>query len=212
METETAYTYPHPARDRLLQTAGRLFYAEGINAVGVERILSEAKAAKASMYSNFGSKSELVRAYLDKRSTDWRQVVETRLTADVGAPEDQVLAVFDLLGEWFETLDYRGCPFINAAAECGSDPAVVEVVAGHREWVRGLFGGLLTTAGARDGETTVDKRCLLYDGAGEAAQLDGSAESAKRARETAELVVGAALASDPAPSPSSTRDGRPRYR
>ncbi|MFI5613211.1 TetR/AcrR family transcriptional regulator [Amycolatopsis sp. NPDC051903] len=196
METEAEYVYPHPARDRLLRTADRLFYAEGIKAVGVERVLSEAKAAKASMYSNFGSKSELVRAYLSKRSTDWRHVVESRLEADgVGDPEDQILMVFDLLGEWFQTPDYRGCPFINAAAECGSEPAVVEVTATHRAWVRSLFGDLLKRAGARDIETTADKLSLLYDGAMVAAQLDGTAEPAQRARETAELLVGAALGS-----------------
>ncbi|MEV6367393.1 TetR/AcrR family transcriptional regulator [Micromonospora musae] len=193
METEADYVYPRPARDRLLRTADRLFYAEGINAIGVERILFEAKAAKASMYSNFGSKSELVRAYLDNRSSNWRGYVEAQLEAQGGRPEDRILAVFDLLGEWFQTPDYRGCPFINAAAECGSEPAVTEVTAQHRGWVRELFGGLLKQAGVRDVSKPVDQLCLLYDGAMVDAQLDRSADPAKRARETAELVIAASL-------------------
>lgn len=193
MDTETDYVYPHPARDRLLRTADRLFYAEGINAVGVERILSEAKAAKASMYSNFGSKSELVRAYLDNRSSAWRSHVEAQLKARGGRPEDQILAIFDLLGEWFETSDYRGCPFINAAAECGSEPSVTAVTAQHRSWVRELFGGLLEQAGVRDVTKPVDQLCLLYDGAMVDAQLDRGALPAQRARDTAELVIAASL-------------------
>ncbi|GIH15302.1 TetR/AcrR family transcriptional regulator [Rugosimonospora africana] len=193
MDAETDYVYPHPARDRLLRTADRLFYAEGINAIGVERILSEAKAAKASMYSNFGSKSELVRAYLDNRSNNWRRHVEAQLGARAGRAEDQILAVFDLLGEWFQTPDYRGCPFINAAAECGTEPAVTEVTAQHRSWVRELFAGLLAQAGVRDVSKPADQLCLLYDGAMVDAQLDRSADPAKRARETAELVIAASL-------------------
>lgn len=186
---ETGYTYPRPARDRLLRAADQLFYAEGINAVGVERILTTADVAKATLYANFGGKSELVRAYLEGRATNWRAHVETEFKKRGTDPVGRLLTVFDLLGEWFETPDYRGCPFINAAAECGSDSVVEEVSACQRSWVHGLFRALLSEAGARDIDATAEQLRLLYDGSMVAAQLDHTAEPAKRARDVARLLV-----------------------
>ncbi|MBW0089490.1 TetR family transcriptional regulator [Pseudonocardia sp. KRD-184] len=128
----------------MLAAADRLFYAEGIHAVGVDRIVAEADVAKASLYSHFRAKDAILEAYLDGRSGAWREHVEAELPRRGATGRDGVAAVFDLLGEWFAAPGYAGCPFINAAAECGTDGPVGELTGRHREWVRGLFRRLLT--------------------------------------------------------------------
>jgi AcrR family transcriptional regulator len=181
-----------PVRERLLQTADRLFYAEGIHAVGIDRILAEARVAKASLYGHFGGKDALVEAYLDGRSTGWRAHVEAELPGRATEPAERLLAVFDMLGEWFAEPGYRGCPFINVGAECGTEGSVAAVLDRHRAWVRDLFAGLLTEAGHPRPAATARQLSLLYDGAMVAAQLDGDPSAAVDARDAAwRLVEGA---------------------
>lgn len=179
-----------PVRERLLQTADRLFYAEGVHAVGIDRILAEAQVAKASLYGHFGGKDALVQAYLEGRSADWRAYVEAELPGRADDPRGRLLAVFDLLGEWFAEPGYRGCPFINVGAECGTGGPVAAVLGRHRAWVRDLFAGLLEKAGHPSPEATARQLSLLYDGAMVAAQLDGDPTAALDAHRAAERLVG----------------------
>src|ERR1700742_835024 len=105
---------PSP-RERLLSAADELFYDEGVHSVGIDRVIERAGVAKASLYSAFGSKDELVRAYLELREAGRRQRISERI-AKHEAPRDRILAVFDLLGEQAALPGYRGCAFINASA------------------------------------------------------------------------------------------------
>ncbi|GLZ50694.1 TetR/AcrR family transcriptional regulator [Actinomycetospora sp. NBRC 106378] len=176
-------------RDRLLATADRLFYAEGVHAVGIDRILAEAGVAKASLYAHFGGKDALVEAYLEGRSADWRAHVEAELPGRADDPVDRVLAVFDLLGEWFAAPGYRGCPFINVAAEYAVEGAVAAVLGRHRTWVRALFEGLLEEAGHAAPQAAARHLVMLYDGAMVAAHLDGDPTAARDAREAARTLL-----------------------
>ena len=103
-------------RDRLLAAADELFYAEGIHTVGIDRVIERAGVAKASLYSTFGSKDELVRAYLLRRH-ERRQRRLTTAIADLDGPRAKLLGIFDYLGESYRQPTFRGCPFINANAE-----------------------------------------------------------------------------------------------
>src|SRR4030081_842648 len=104
------------ARDRLLAAADELFYAEGVHVVGIDRIVERAGVAKASLYSTFGSKDELVRAYLEEHFLD-RQ----RRIADVMAkrttPRERLVGVFAEIEDALLGSEFRGCRFISAAAE-----------------------------------------------------------------------------------------------
>ena len=112
------------ARRRLLDTARELFYAEGIHAVGVDRIAAVSGVAKSTLYEHFRTKEQLVAEYLAEWSLLWRAVLERELaTLDVG-PVERALAVFDLLGDAVADPTFRGCPFINAAAEYPAEPVV----------------------------------------------------------------------------------------
>jgi AcrR family transcriptional regulator len=181
---------PSP-RERLLDAADELFYEEGVCSVGVDRILKRADVARASLYTSYGSKDELVKAYLRRRSEAWREQVAEVLPARWRTPRTRILGVFELLGEWFVVPGYHGCPFINASAETPNDPAIAEVRDQQRAWVRGLFTDLAREAGARAPEAVAAQLVLLYDGAMVGAQLDRSAAPAAAAQAAAAAILAA---------------------
>lgn len=185
VQIEHTSARPSPARERILATASRLFYSEGIHAVGIDRVIAESGVAKATLYAHFASKEELVAAYLAQASDAWETWMSTSL-ADTGLPPgDRVLAVFDLVGERFRAPDFRGCPFINAAAEFPGPGRVTERIEAHRARVRALFSALLRAAGSAAPDQLADTFTMLYDGAMIAAQLDARASAAQDAREVA---------------------------
>ncbi len=102
------------ARERLLAAANELFYAEGVQTVGIDRVIEHAGVAKASLYNTFGGKEQLVRAYLDTRHQGTADRI-TRAVAERDTPREQMLAVFESQGRQFERPDFHGCAFIRAA-------------------------------------------------------------------------------------------------
>jgi AcrR family transcriptional regulator len=168
-------------QDTAALAADELFYEQGICTVGVDLILKHADVARASLYTTYGSKEELVRAYLQRRSDNWQALVGEVLPSRWDNPCDRILGIFELLTEWFAARGYRGCPFINASAEAGSEAAVVQVREAHRAWVRDLFAGLGRDAGAQDPDALSAQLVLLYDGAMIGAQLDHTSAAGKAA-------------------------------
>ncbi|HEY5196284.1 MAG TPA: TetR/AcrR family transcriptional regulator [Solirubrobacteraceae bacterium] len=185
-------------RDRLLDAADQLFYEEGICTVGVDRILSQAGVARASLYTTYGSKERLICAYLQGRSDAWQAAVAELLPTRWDNPRDRILGVFTLLTEWFDTPGYRGCPFINASAEAASGLAVEEVRDRHRAWVRELFAKLGREAGARDPGELSTQLVLLYDGSMVGAQLDRTAAPGRTAQAVAAALLDTAIERHPA--------------
>ena len=183
---------PSP-RERLLQAADRLFYEEGVHSVGVDRILRDADVARASLYSTYGSKDQLLRAYLQNRSHGWQALVAEALPTRWDTARDRIVGIFEMLTEWFAAPGYHGCPFINASAEAGSNLAIQDVRDDHRAWVRAVFTGLARDAGARDPEALSAQLVLLYDGSMAGAQLDRSAEPGRAAQRAAATLLSAAL-------------------
>jgi AcrR family transcriptional regulator len=175
------------ARERLLEVAGRLFYAEGIHSVGIDRVLADAEVAKATLYAHFSGKNELVAAYLDGQSRAWLSDVETLAAARPQGSVAAVLTPFDVLRQRVTRPAYRGCPFINAAAEFPEPGPVAQQVESHRRRVKALFAQLLRQAGADP--SLVTPLVLLYDGAVSAAHLDRTPESADVARALAEDLL-----------------------
>lgn len=179
-----------PPRERLLDAADRLFYEHGVCTVGVDRILSEADVARASLYTTYGSKEELVRAYLQRRSDAWQATVAEVLPTRWDTPRDRIVGIFALLTEWFETPGYNGCPFINASAEDAAAGAVEQVREQHRAWVRELFSGLGREADVADPDALSEQLVLLYDGSMVGAQLDHSARPGVAAQAAAAALIG----------------------
>lgn len=164
------------ARDRLLSTASALFYGEGIRAVGVDRVIGEAAVTRATFYRHFPSKDDLVVAYL--RSVD-EAVRALAGSAPEGAP--RLRAVIGQMGEQACAAGFRGCAFINAAAEYPDpDSPVHRAVAEHRQWLTTLFVRELGVAGHPDPEQAAAHLMMLRDGA----MVAGYLADAARARET----------------------------
>ena len=181
------------ARDRLLAAADELFYAEGVHTVGIDRIIERAGVAKASLYSCFGSKDELVRAYLEGRHERRRRRVMDGL-ARFETPRDRLLGVFDVLAAVASQPTYRGCSFYNATAESAPGSAAEEVSLKSRAWTRGLFAELARDAGAHNPETLAEQLLLIYDGAMVGARMEPKHNPAMNARSIAMALLDAELA------------------
>ena len=180
------------ARERLLAAANELFYNEGVHTVGIDRIIEQAGVAKASLYNTFGSKDELVRAYLETRHASVTETI-TRAVQRYDTPRERLLAVFEGQGELFARPDYRGCAFARASAESHPGDPAEQATEGYRHWVRALLAELAAQAGVPDPEALARKLHLLYDGSGQSARLDHDPTAAATARTAASALLDAAL-------------------
>jgi AcrR family transcriptional regulator len=176
------------ARERLLAAAEALFYEEGFNTVGIDRVIERAGVAKASLYDCFGSKEELIRSYLLAR----KEARKARLTeglAKYGTPRERLLGVFDILGKQIADPTFRGCAFVKAGAEAPTGSSIRGVCEDSRQWMRELFVGLAKDAGATDPKALAQQLVMLYDGASISAQMDRNVKAAAAARAVAAAML-----------------------
>ncbi|MEV8504123.1 TetR/AcrR family transcriptional regulator [Actinoplanes sp. NPDC051475] len=195
------------ARDRLLASADELFYAEGVHTVGIDRVIEHAGVAKASLYSCFGSKDGLIRAYLEGRHQRRRERILAELER-FRTPRDRLLGVFDVLAEQAAAPTFRGCAFYNASAESTPGGVVEEVSDANRAWTRSLFTDLAREAGAPDPAALAAQLVILYDGTSVGARMDRTPAAAVTARAVAAALLDAALGDHPdAPVPYAPTRG-----
>lgn len=179
-----------PAYERVLEAASELFYREGIRAVGVDAVAEAAGVTKKTLYEKFGSKDELVVAYLRARDERWRRWLQDFVHARGGSPKERLLATFDGLGEWMERENPRGCGFVNAYAEL-ADPAhpAREVVLEQKRWLLGYLTELASEAGAEDARGLAETLLMLHEGATVTNSLGVVIGSAERSKQAAALVT-----------------------
>ena len=159
-------------RDRLLDAADRLFYREGVRAVGIDRVLAEADAAKASLYQHFGGKDQLVASCLERRTVDARANIEAYL-ADTPSSQ-RALKFFDWVVEWAESKDFRGCPLQHTLSELTDAAHPARAIAqGQREWFTERFLEWTRAAGVKDVRATAHALVVLFDGAVAGSEVDG---------------------------------------
>lgn len=171
--TENRGTTEHrrSARQRLLDAANELFYSEGVQTVGIDRIIERAGVAKASLYNLFGSKEDLVAAYLASR----HDLTTGRLTDAidrVADPRQKIIAVFETQASQYQQVGFRGCAFVAASTEAPADGLIMQAAGRFRAWIRAMFVDLAEQAGAPDPATLGRQLHLLYDGAGLAARME----------------------------------------
>jgi AcrR family transcriptional regulator len=188
MNTKTGAGPRLSARERLLAAAGELFYANGINTVGIDRLIEHAGVAKASLYDCFGSKEELIRSYLEERSRIRQARIEERL-CKYERPDEKILSIFDLLGELASQPEYRGCAFVRASADANSSAKVRIVCDQSRAFILGKFTDLCREAGVSDPELLGKQLVLLYDGAAISAHMDGNRNAVAIARALAAQML-----------------------
>jgi AcrR family transcriptional regulator len=177
-----------PARRRLLDTATRLFYQGGIHAVGIDRIIAEAGVAKATFYKHFPSKDELVLAYIEEQDRLGRAAVAA---LPKQPPREMIAAILGRISDAAIAGGYRGCPFLNAAAEY-PDPtsAVRRAIAARRAWYHDSLRKLLTADGDPAPSVTASLLVALSDGLLESAYMDDPEEIPVLVREAVARLLG----------------------
>lgn len=156
---------PSQARVRLLEIADDLFYAGGINSVGIDRIIADAGVTKATFYKQYGSKDALILAYINGRDGAVRAALAA-LVAEAPDAVNVLAALIDAVVADTARSNFRGDPFINAAAEFPSaDHPVRLAIAAHRDWFTGFLEEQLRAAGHPQPGAAADEFYLLRDGA-----------------------------------------------
>jgi AcrR family transcriptional regulator len=177
-----------PARERLLAAADKLFYEEGVNLVGIDRVIEQAGVAKASLYDCFGSKEELIRSYLQQRHEE-RQARVLERVSRYANPREKILAVFDSMAEVAAKPGFRGCAFARASAEARPGSSVKAMCDASRAWNLELFANLAKQAGAADPHRVAQQLMLIYDGASVSAHVDRNSSAMAAARSMAEMLL-----------------------
>jgi AcrR family transcriptional regulator len=169
-------------KERILETADRLFYLRGIRAVGVDTIAAEIGISKRTLYNHFPSKDELIAAYLERRFT--------RAPASDKPPVEQILGTFDRLERGFASKGFRGCPFVNAVAELGpDDQSVRKIAVAFKESRRIWFRDLLVQIGVADPEGLATQLTLLVDGSIAQDLVRGDPSMARAAKDAAQVLL-----------------------
>jgi len=182
------------ARQQLLEAAARRFYADGLAATGIDSITAEAGVAKMSLYNNFASKADLVRAYLEARHEEWLGLYRRRLERAHG-PREGVLAVFDAYADHAEQAyehGFRGCGLLNAAAELPAGDPGRAVVRAHKEEVEDLFAGHLSEllrSRPAEARALAEHLSFLLEGAVARAGLEGDSTRLHHARQLASALL-----------------------
>lgn len=175
-------------RERILETASRLFYAEGIRAVGIDRIILESDVAKRTFYHHFDSKNRLILTFIKKRDKDWQSWFSAQLEA---RRKDGPLAVFDAMADRLGHRDFRGCAFINTMVEMADFSSEIHQAAqAHKKAVIALIEDWLKGHGINgDIPALAYQFMLLIDGAIVATVRDGKAASALEAKKIAARLL-----------------------
>lgn len=182
------------ARQQLLEAAARRFYADGLAATGIDTITAEAGVAKMSLYNNFASKADLVRAYLEARHEEWLGLYRRRLERANG-PREGVLAVFDAYADHAEQAyehGFRGCGLLNAAAELPAGDPGRAVVRAHKEEVEDLLAGHLDgllPGRPAEARALAEHLSFLLEGAIARAGLEGNSIRLRHARQLASALL-----------------------
>jgi AcrR family transcriptional regulator len=179
------------ARQRLIETAERLFYADGIHAVGIDRIIAEAGVAKMTLYNHFASKDDLILAVLQYREAKFDGLFEQWMGRHTQEGRDRLEAFFAALKDWFESPGFRGCMFINACAELAdAGHQGAQFSAQHKQRFHEMLKAVIAeTAGAKAAESLTPAIALLVEGAIVTAVMQQSASPADVARDAALALV-----------------------
>jgi AcrR family transcriptional regulator len=179
----------HSARERILDAAYELFSRRGIRAVGVNEVIEHAGVATATLYRHFPSKDALVLAFLDLREQRWtKDLVEAGAMRRGSSPEGRLLAIFDVLDEWFHRDDFEAGSFMKVLLELGPRHPAGGASVRHLEQMRSMVRRLAEQASLRDTESFALSWHILMQGSIVAA-AEGDTEAAQRSKSMARLLI-----------------------
>ncbi len=178
------------ARAAVLQSANAVFYARGIAGVGMAEIRDDSGVSLRRLYSLYPSKRELVAAWLTDRHTTWMEWFTSAVDRRRTAGEEPLLAAFDVIAEWAASPGYRGCAFVNSAAEAAEiDDSHRRIIAAHKEALLTYLSSLAVDGGYSTPERLGRMVGVLLDGAMVEAAVLSSCEPIAAAREAAALLI-----------------------
>jgi AcrR family transcriptional regulator len=178
------------ARQRIVETAERLFYAEGIRSVGIDRIIAEAEVAKMTLYNHFSSKDELILAVLEYREEKFDEMFQKWMKRRVNKGMDRLEAFFAALKDWFDSPGFRGCAFINAAIELAdAQHAASRFSSEHKERFREMLSEIIAETRGTKAASVASAIALLVEGAIVTAVMQQSSKSAGVAKDAAMALV-----------------------
>ena len=177
-------------RDDLLATAVKLFRKNGYHTTGIDKILSESGVSKPTLYRHFDSKDDLIIAALKAWDLECRKWLIGAMEERGNTPRERLLALFDVLQDWFDTTDFCGCMFINATVEFGDQDNPIHLVAReHKQVFAGQIRDIVALGGAKDPAQVTSGLMLLMEGAIVTAHTSGRNEGAMRAKDIAREML-----------------------
>ena len=177
-------------KDELVEKALSVFYQNGFHATGMDRLVAETGISKTSMYKHFKAKDDLILAALKLRDGLFRDWMVQRIEALAATPRERILALFDVLGEWFDTPDFRGCMFIKASAEFQDESHPIRIQsAEHKRLIQTYIHELARQADLPDPDRIANQMMLLKEGAIIAAHVTRSETAARDAKEAAKVLL-----------------------
>jgi AcrR family transcriptional regulator len=187
---QTATEPPRDARSRILDAAYELFSARGVRGVGIDAIIERSGVARMTLYRHFGSKDDLVLAFLERREEQWtRRWLQAEVERRAAAPADRLLAVFDVFDEWFRRDDFEGCAFINVMLETAdAADATYRATVSYLAGIRHFLEGLARQAGIANADNFARQWHILMKGSIVAAG-EGDADAARRAQDVGRLLL-----------------------
>lgn len=178
------------ARQRILETAERLFYAEGVRAVGIDRIIAESEVAKMTLYNHFASKDDLILAVLMYREEQFSSTFDKSIKRHVKKGSTLLEAFFAALKDWFRSPGFRGCSFINAAVELAdSEHPASQFSSAHKERFHELVKEILVESEGAKAADLAPAVSLIVEGAIVTAVMQGSPDAADVARSAALSLI-----------------------
>jgi AcrR family transcriptional regulator len=178
------------ARQRIVETAEKLFYAEGVRAVGIDRIIAESEVAKMTLYNHFASKDDLILAVLHYREEKFGGMFERWMERHVKKGMDRLEAFFAALKDWFESTGFRGCSFINASVELAdAHHAASQFSAKHKERFHEMISEIITQTSGVKAASAAPAIALLVEGAIVTAVMEQASDSADVAKEAALALI-----------------------
>ena len=182
-------------RDLLIQKALKVFYRHGFHATGMDMLVKQTGVSKTAMYKHFRTKEDLILAVLRLRDEQFRNWFTRRVEELADAPEERLLASFEVLGEWFEQDDFKGCMFIKASAEFqGNSHPLNAASAEHKRLLYTYIFNIAARTPAKNPDLLTRQLLMLKEGAVVTAHLQGIEGVADQARKAAEILIKAALA------------------
>jgi AcrR family transcriptional regulator len=184
-------------RDVLVQRAFKIFHENGFHATGMDKLVKLTGVSKTAMYRHFRTKEDLILAVLRLRDEQFRNWLTRRIEDLAQTPEQQLLALFDVLAEWFDREEFKGCMFIKASAEFQDDGHPLKAAsAEHKRLLFTYFRNIAARTTARDPDLLARHLLMLKEGAVVTAHLQGVSGVAADARKAAKTLIEAALAAE----------------